>query len=193
MRKFLVSGFVMVVILVADTLLWGTASFAASGVGGLSTLNVAKYGIELTLPKRWDLVEVDKAANKKGKLKLVLDAPDALGEKNVSLYARKAKKREPLKDWVKKNIPKVLDLYSAGHGYSLNEIHKKEVVLESGIPVFIEYHVITINGIIREVAFVYFSHSNRYFYFVVFNSKTFAHIKKSTFVEEILIPNLKLF
>ncbi len=162
-----------------------------------STLRIEKYGIEFSLvdkeeESRWRIKDLSRKniSTEKKKLVRIAYAKDEYDVANVRLYVQDEYNKMPIEEWIENPIKEVLQRYSGG-GYSVEKRLYVKKIIASGEIVSVKYKTLFINGYSRNIAFVYFTHNRRYYFFFVSNYG--GDFKVNGFVEKILLPGIVLF
>ena len=163
--------------------------------GDGKTTKLDKYGVEVTLPDRWEAKVVNKTV--KGKLVIAMEIRDKRDMQKNILYVRPVKvkkgKEVPIEKWVEKGqVPKFFKGYAEGLRYTYEPKSESQVTTKSGEQVPVKYYQAYIgSGHAREVAFSYLVHKGHYLLLITMN--TGIMVKNAPFVEKSLLPNLVLY
>ncbi len=155
-----------------------------------NTVRLEKYGIEFTLPDRWKIATERKEDR-------ILKATDKHEEANINLYIVKEDEKKSLDEWMQEQIPEQLGRWSKHNAYSIRFTERKKITTASGKIVDVKYHSINLEtgkgDRRRETAFVYFSHSDFYFYLFVYNKRGRSGYRRSIDkeIEEIILLGIK--
>lgn len=158
-------------------------------------IRLERYGVELTLPIRWELRDLTERYGPapEGESAPLLLAKDDRQRANIEFYAMKPKAGISIDEWVEGMIPGYLDRYSSPYGYDTASPEYKVAEIFPGTVVEIIYY--RLQYILpfdrqRSVAFVYFEHAGYYFYMFVFNRRFYPLEWE---IEQTILPGLRLF
>jgi hypothetical protein len=169
---------------------------ASTAAGTWETpLRLEQYGVELTLPMRWELMDLTEkyVPAPEGESAPLLLAQDDRQRANIELFAMKPKEDISIDEWAEGMIPGYLDKYSSPYGYDSASPEYREAEVSPGLAVNIIYyrlHYVLPFDRQRSVAFVYFEHAGYYFYMFVYNRRFYPLEWE---LEKTILPGLRLF
>lgn len=170
-----------------------------------TTLRISKYRMQITLPCRWALVDLSKKNKPSEKRKgiQIARAGDKNGsEANIIFFVRKKSKLKSLIEWANEiTIPKQLERYSSGEGYTVINKSSKHMMLKTGQKAFVYFWTVNVPyleelgyGASRQFAFIMIEHRNRYYFFHVADfSVNGTENRYNKLVEGMLLPGLSMF
>lgn len=171
---------------------------AAAGNDRNTTIRIEKYGVEFSLPKkRWEVrdlssVNIPKEEGGKKRNVKIATAEDNKKIAYVRLFTKKAGDVS-VEVWMGNRIPNIIQKFGKNGGSFEKGEKKKELNISSGQTVYIVYKDLQVGTKRKQkyVAFVYFKHNGRYYYFLVHNKKKSGRLEN--FIENTLVPGIKLF